>query len=67
MATMSGKRILIIAICKKDVKIANGNSPPKEDHWLRMGVFLQHDPEQGTASRQHQLVGTNNVTITYLQ
>ena len=47
--------------------VVNVNSPPKEDHWLRMGVFLQHDPEQGTAGRQHQLVGTNNVTITYLQ
>ena len=47
--------------------VSDVNLPPKEDHWLRMRVFLQHDPEERTASGEHQLVGTNYVTITHLQ
>ena len=51
----------------KNWKCFNVILPPKEDHWLRMRVFLQHYPEERAASREHQLVRAHNVAIAHLQ
>ena len=45
---------------------AAGNSPPEEDHGLRVGVLLEHHPEEGGAGGEHQLVGSHHVPVTDL-
>ena len=67
IATMSGNRILDVNVSIEDEsKEQLATHPSEEDHGLRVGVLLEHHPEEGRAGGEHQLVGSHHVPVADL-